>query len=294
MQVLEPPLPPTVRGRAAFSADEMTSDPAPPAPVVSLAAAPDDPPPTEKSSRASEWFAANRVQRVPVIALEPDVYRLPGQSWAIFSMIRPEEYRAAHHQNREYHGYLIKFRGVFATRDEAEAHIKKLMQIDRHFDIHMVPAFSWAGIDDDCVEDRAYANEMISSVMKGFFENENARMSRLRDRIRDTEMHEEVGARSEEASRFFEEAQRAALGASAPVTSGAAVIADAHAECSELETPAVRRARPIAPPPGLEKAVSLDALAAEFGLTPGGRARAAPVLERGAAEAIVQTQLLDD
>jgi hypothetical protein len=255
-----------------FSAEEMTSDPPPP-PAVATFSAVDESAPVEKSSRASTWFDNNKVTRVPMIALEPDVYRVPGQAWALFSMIRPEEYKAAHHKNRDYHGYLIKFRGVFATREEAEAHIKKVMAIDRHFDVHLIPAFSWSGIDDDCVEDRQYANEMVGSILKGYFEQENSRMIGIRERIANTEMADECGVRCNEASSFFESCQ----GKEPPATTETE-------ECSPLELPDPPRSAPV----------SLDQLAAELDITPGGRTRNALQLGRNAAESIVSVALLDE
>jgi hypothetical protein len=256
-----------------FTADEMTSDPPPPPPVATFAAV-DDSAPVEKTSRASTWFDNNKITRVPMIALEPDVYRVPGQAWALFSMIRPEEYKAAHHKNREYHGYLIKFRGVFPTREEAEAHIRKVMAIDRHFDVHLVPAFSWSGIDDDCVEDRQYANEMVGSILKGYFEQENSRMLGIRERIANTEMSDERGVRCDEATSFFDACQSK----EAPPC-----LADEEA-CSPLELPALPRGEPI----------SLNQIAAELDITPGGRTRGAMQLGRSAAESIVSVALLEE
>lgn len=253
-----------------FTDEEMTSDAPPPAPVATFAAVEDTAAPAEKPSRASTWFDNNKVVRVPMIALEPDIYRIPNQSWALFSMIRPEEYKAAHHKNREYHGYLIKCRGVFATREEAEAHIKKIMNIDRHFDVHLIPMFTWSGIDDDCVEDRQYANEMVGSILKGYFEQENSRMMGIRDRIANTEMADERGIRCDEAASFFDSCQK--LGDTPRIT---------EEDMSPLEAP-----EPIP--------VSLNQIAADLEITPAGRARGAMQLGRNAAESIVSVALLDE
>lgn len=254
-----------------FTEEEMTSDAPPPMPVATFVAV-DDSLPTEKPSRASTWFDNNKVTRVPMIALEPDLYRVPGQAWALFSMIRPEEYKAAHHKNRDYHGYLIKFRGVFASREEAEAHIKKIMAIDRHFDVHLIPTFTWSGIDDDCVEDRQYANEMVGSILKGYFERENARMFGIRERIANTEMVDSRGVRCDEATSFFESCQKEDV---PRVTQAAAD------DSSALEAP---RSEPV----------TLEQLAVDLDITPGGRARGGLQLGRNAAESIVSVALLDE
>ena len=253
-----------------FTAEEMTPDLPPPAAVATFTEVVDDGFAAEKPSRASTWFDNNKVSRVPMIALEPDLYRVKDQAWALFSMIRPDEYKAMHHKNREYHGFLIKFRGVFATREEAEAHIKKLMMIDRHFDVHLVPAFTWSGIDDDCVEDRAYADEMVGSILKGYFEQENTRMTGIRDRIANTENTTECGLRSDEAMSFFNGCQQ---------------LGDDTTSALELPDPPRR--------PGMPISVSLDDLAAGLDITPGGRVRGGIQIGRDAAESIVSVALLD-
>ncbi len=253
-----------------FTAEEMISDPAPPPAVATFTQIEDGGVPAEKPSRASVWFDNNKVSRVPLIALEPDLYRVKDQAWALFSMIRPDEYKSMYHKNKQYQGYLIKFRGVFSTREEAEAHIKKLMQIDRHFDVHLVPAFTWSGIDDDCVEDRAYADEMVGSILKGYFENENARMSGIRDRIANTENTEGCGLRSDEAMSFF---------------NGCQPTGDDDMSALELPEPSRR--------PGMPISMSLDDLAAGMDITPGGRARGGLQIGRDAAESVVSVALLD-
>jgi hypothetical protein len=197
-----------------FTDNEMAPDPPTPKPVCTFTEVADDPTmramPTEAvsaASRASEWFKKSRVDRVPMIALESDVYQVQGQSWACFSVIRPDQYRALHHNNKQYHGNLIKFRGAFATREAAEAHIRRLMAADKHFDVHLVPGFTWSGIDDDAVEDREYADSMIGDIMKGYFENENSRMMSLRSRIASTESvvgDDGAMARNLEATAFFD------------------------------------------------------------------------------------------
>lgn len=242
----------------------MRSDPAPEAPTVSFQEGGGDLMPRPTQNRASEWFRRNRVARVPLIALEEDVYKVKGQNWVCFSMIKPEEYRTLHHNNRKYHGYLLKFRGCFESREAAEKHIHKVMAADKHFDIHLIPAFTWAGVEDDVVEDREYADQMIADIMKGYFEMENNRVLGIRERIRKTENVEE-GFRGEEASQFFEESQQKDLGKSLPA----------------IEE-------------GMEP-VTLSDLADEFGITPGAKARDdAVTLSRDRMEAIVSEVLLED
>ena len=187
----------------------MVSDPEPPKPTFTVSELPEDEAIAELKakqniSRADAYFDSHRITRVPMIALQSDTYQVPEQKFVCFSVIKPDEYRALHHKNRQYTGFLIKFRGVFKSREEADKHIRRVMKTDPHFDVHLVPCFEWAGIEDDVVEEREYADEMIGSMIKGYFENENDKFRGVRDRIRDTEQ----STRSEETTQFWEEAQR--------------------------------------------------------------------------------------
>ena len=188
-----------------FNDEEMTSDPEPKAPsfVSKEEDKPSNAQPTP-ADRAGKWFDTNKVTRVPLIALDKDPYQVENQCWVCFSVIKPEEYGKLKHGEKEYHGFLIKFRGCFPTKELAAAHIHRLMKVDRHFDIHLIPAFQWSCIDDDCVEDREYADDRISDIMKGYFKSENDRMLGIRDRIKQVEDGKKD--RSEEATKFFEDA----------------------------------------------------------------------------------------
>lgn len=191
-----------------FNEEQMTSDPEPKKPSITISV-PDEEEislkKTQPGDRAKEWFNRNRVTRVPLIALESDPYKLEDQNWCVFSVITPEEYGTLRHGDEKYHGYLIKFSGVFPTKELATRHIEKLMKFNRHFDVHLVPAFQWSAIDDKAVEDREYANEMIGDIMRGYFREENNRMMGIRERIEQTEHNEK--SRSNESTKFFEDSQ---------------------------------------------------------------------------------------
>lgn len=190
-----------------FDDEEMTSDPAPKAPTVTLKEVTEEDEKREEGiTRANEWFNSNKVTRVPVIALEPDIYQIPEQKFACFSVIRPEDYGVLHHGDKSYKGFLIKFRGVFPDREEADKHIRKIMKTDRHFDIHLVPCFQWSQMEDDNPEDREHIDTSIGDIIKGYFKEENNRMKGIRTRIRNTE---ESTGRSQEASEFYDSAMAA-------------------------------------------------------------------------------------
>lgn len=189
-----------------FSEEEMRSDPEYAPPKITMTEVKDDAP-QEKTSVSQSWFDSNKYARVPVIALESDPVQLPNQNYVCFSVIKPEDYRAMHYekdsQKNSYNGFLIKFRGVFKSKEEADKHIKRIMALDKHFDVHLVPCFQWTGIDEEFVSDTEYANNVISDIMKGYFQRENDRFMSMRDRIALTEKPDVV--RSEEATEFFQQ-----------------------------------------------------------------------------------------
>lgn len=190
-----------------FSAADMKSDPEPKAPTVNIVEMDADTPVAPDQSRADAWFNSNKNTRVPMIALQEDIYKIPGQNFICFSVIKPEDYGALHHKDGSYKGSLIKFRGVFESREEADKHIRKVMKSDRHFDVHLVPAFTWAGMDDDIIEDREYADSAISDIIKGYFQTENNRMKGVRQRIKNTQDGtDNDNMRDEESTQFFNKA----------------------------------------------------------------------------------------
>lgn len=135
-----------------------------------------------------------------MIALQSDLHKLENQNWACFSIIKPDEYGQLSHREKTYNGYLIKFRGCFSTKEQAVSHIEKIMAVDKHFDVHLVPTFQWASMEDTEVEDREYVNDVIKDIVTGYFKKENEKFASFRDRIKNTENCE----RSEEASDFFQ------------------------------------------------------------------------------------------
>lgn len=183
-----------------FTKEEMTSDPEPKAPTISMIEA-DPEEPVKEELRSDAWFNNNKLTRVPVIALEPDMYQIDNQAYACFSVIKPEDYGVLHHGDKGYKGFLIKFRGVFPSREEADKHIRKIMRIDRHFDVHLVPCFQWAKMDEDDCSEREHLDENIGEIMKGYFKQENDRMKGVRKRINDTE--EGFETRSKGVSDFY-------------------------------------------------------------------------------------------
>jgi hypothetical protein len=67
----------------------------------------------------------------------------------------------------------VKVRGVFATRDEAEKHIKSLKRDDTAFDIYLAEVGKWcpwAPCPED-IEEVEYAETHLNTLMKGYKQN---------------------------------------------------------------------------------------------------------------------------
>jgi hypothetical protein len=155
-----------------------------------------------KASKATEYFEKNKIQRIPLIALESDPYKMADQQWCCVSVIRPEDYGSlVQGEKTSKSAYLLKFRGVFPTKELAIAHIEKVMKADPHFDVHLIPAFQWASLEDNDASEREYgtASSAIQEIMKNYFKKENSRVMNFRNRIEETEQSE----RSENVSDFF-------------------------------------------------------------------------------------------
>jgi hypothetical protein len=121
-------------------------------------------------------------ERLPLLELRPDRHPIEGQGWACVSYIPPREFRSPSYPNEELSRPLVKVRGVFRTRAEAEAHIKGHIQdVDSTIDVTVLPCFQWAGLDDDAVEDRAYMNADkrfdLGAMLREYHFNENHRIS---------------------------------------------------------------------------------------------------------------------
>ncbi len=91
---------------------------------------------------------------------------IPGQLWACLSFLSPEGIR-----NCSVRG--LKIRGVFATREEAEAHAKKLSESDI-FHVFVGEVGKWLPWDPDPndAEDQVYQEEELQKLMHAYKQNQ--------------------------------------------------------------------------------------------------------------------------
>ena len=114
------------------------------------------------------------------MSLEQDLTTVPGQLYALISLVGPEL-----PQKAEKFG--LKIRGVFNTRDEAANHAKRLQREDATFDIYVVDMYKWLLIppDRDRIDDVHYQNEKLEEIMTKYKENQRLAAAMFEKRKKD-------------------------------------------------------------------------------------------------------------
>ena len=108
--------------------------------------------------------------------LVKDKLVVPGVSWACLSFVgnldggwvRPAE--GAKHTE-----FMIKIRGAFGTKSEAEEHAKELQGLDSSVDIYVVNMYEWLLLPPPPVSEMVnvkYTDDRLQSIMDGYKENQ--------------------------------------------------------------------------------------------------------------------------
>jgi hypothetical protein len=108
--------------------------------------------------------------------LAKDKLVVPGVSWACLSFVgnldggwvRPAE--GAKHTE-----FMIKIRGAFGTKGEAEDHAKELQGLDQSVDIYVVNMYEWLLLPPPPVSEMdnvKYTDERLQAIMDGYKENQ--------------------------------------------------------------------------------------------------------------------------
>ena len=92
--------------------------------------------------------------------LEKDSIRVPGQEYAIISVISPKSRQKADH-------LAVKIKGVFPNIDEAKKHAAKLQKIDDTFDLFVVEMYSWLLLppETEKIGEKHYADEKLEELI---------------------------------------------------------------------------------------------------------------------------------
>jgi hypothetical protein len=136
-----------------------------------------------KNTHKSENF-----KKVPLVSLKADNIKLPEQKYVALSIIKKDDYGYLFHKEEQtYDGMLIKVRGVFATIDQADRHVKKIRELDPYFDVIIVKMFEWAKIDDDpeeTHEDTVWSETLSHKIIEAYFRNEHNKELKLHERVK--------------------------------------------------------------------------------------------------------------
>jgi hypothetical protein len=114
------------------------------------------------------------------MSLEQDFLTVPGQLFALISMVGPDM-----PQKNEKLG--LKIRGCFMTREEAGSHAKRLQKEDPMVDIYVVDMYKWLLVppDRDQIQDVHYQNEKLEEIMQGYMKNQREAASHFEKRKKD-------------------------------------------------------------------------------------------------------------
>lgn len=112
-----------------------------------------------------------------VDVLEEDIITVPGQLYALVSFVSPDG-----RQKSAQCG--MKIRGVFNTRDEAAAHVKRLQRTDPLFDIYLLDLYKWVAIPPDPtkIDDHQYQESYLQDLVQNYRENQELAKKHFQER----------------------------------------------------------------------------------------------------------------
>ena len=114
--------------------------------------------------------------------LEEDFIQIPGQAYALISVVSPTS-------SQQHKVCALKIRGVFANKEDAEHHVKRLMQADSTFDVFLVELYKWLPIppDSEMIENKVYQEETLNNIIQGHKVEQVRAKQHFEERKRDME-----------------------------------------------------------------------------------------------------------
>lgn len=99
--------------------------------------------------------------------LEEDIIQVPGQKFALISIVSPNS-------KQKHDSCALKIRGVFATEEEGRKHAEKLSKIDQMFDVFLVDMYKWLPVppDPSHIGDTVYQDKMLNEIIQGHKEQQ--------------------------------------------------------------------------------------------------------------------------
>jgi len=109
--------------------------------------------------------------------LEEDLITVPGQLYALVSFVSPTG-------NQKNAQCGMKIRGVFASRDEANAHVRRLQKIDPKFDVYLVDMYKWLVVppDPSQIADQQFQEKYLQDLVSSYHENQLAAKQHFEER----------------------------------------------------------------------------------------------------------------
>lgn len=100
--------------------------------------------------------------------LTEDTIQIPSQRFALISVVSPSS-------SQTFESCALKIRGVFSTKDEANAWATKLSQIDSTFDIFLVDMYKWLPIPPqiESIEDHVFQEKLLHDIITGHKEEQH-------------------------------------------------------------------------------------------------------------------------
>ncbi len=111
--------------------------------------------------------------------VETDDTKIPGQNYALISIVSPET-------NQKYDHVCLKIKGVFKTLEDANKHAVMLQKIDSVFDIYVVEMYSWLLVppDPELLEQKHVDNK-LNEIIGGHRESQLKAKAYFDERKRD-------------------------------------------------------------------------------------------------------------
>jgi hypothetical protein len=114
------------------------------------------------------------------MSLEQDFLTVPGQLFALISIVGPDMPQKNEH-------LALKIRGCFASKSEADSHAKRLQKEDALVDIYVVDMYKWLLIPPDRaqIDNVHYREEKLEEIFSKYNENQRMAAAHFEKRKRD-------------------------------------------------------------------------------------------------------------